>query len=286
MPIKPWHAFTAGTHTDNKNRTWTFDREALESIRQTVVGRPVQIGHENGVVKTEVADAAVVGDHLLVVPKDVPADLAEQVAGFGLSIQLFQPDHPKNPTPGQWAADHLAFVESPRVRDLLQPAFGEDGVVFETQPVQFGEKEKSPPPDPKDLEIAKLKAQIAEAQNRQWLEQVAFGSDGFRLPPHLKDVALSLMGVLGQVPEPVAFGDSSKPALDLFRDLIQNLPLAVSFGGEVSAPEPNPEPVAFGIAPGYQANPKELELYQKAKKYQLQNPGTDLKTAYLAVGGS
>jgi len=283
--VKPWHAFTAGTHTDNKNRTWEFGREALTNIAQTLIGRPVQIGHDGGVVKTEVADAAVVGDHLVVVPKDVPADLAEQVAGFGLSIQLFQPDHPNNPTPGQWSADHLAFVESPRVRDLLQPAFGDGGVVFETQPVQFGEKEKSPPPpDPKDLEIIRLRKELAKQKHEHWLESVAFGSEGFRLPPHLRETALNLLGVLDQV-EPVSFGDGSKPAVELFQELIQSLPLAVAFGDEISKPV-EPEPVAFGIAPGYQANPKELELYQKAKKYQLQNPGTDLKTAYLAVGGA
>lgn len=341
MPLpKPWHAFIGGKQTDNRGRVWEIGRDALESIARSFVGRPVQIGHQSGITKTEVAEATVIGDHLVVLPKDIPADLAEQAAGFGLSVQLLQPDHPKNPTPGQWAADHLAFVASPRVKDLLAPAFGDDDqVVLVHEPVAFGSDSQMlvkfmrrlrefvlaqagaeeaervfpqaeleilegdalyeraekiaenmvmaaygddtpPAPDPKDLEIAQLKSQLRQREQQQWLEQAAFGSEGFRLPPTQRERVLALLDRLADVPEPVAFGDQSEAPQQSFKKIIESLPLAVQFGGEISAPKEG-DPASFGGDPMIEAQ----KVAMAAQELVSQGKCRDIVQAVKQVRG-
>jgi len=72
----------------------------------------------------------IIGDHLKLVASQFSEQLKEFIKdGFykKVSVALFQPDDPNNPTPGKWHLHHLAFLGGvpPAVKGLEQLAFAE-----------------------------------------------------------------------------------------------------------------------------------------------------------------
>lgn len=271
MRPKPWNVFYAGRHTDWQGRDYEFSEADLDDIAATLPGRPIQIEHVGKLIKGAVDQAARIGQDLFVTAKDLPAGFAAQVEGRGISLQLFPPDHPDNPTPGKWAADHVAFVPKPALKELL-PAFGEGLAAF-----SWGEMER---PDPRDLEIEDLRKKLMRQEHERWWDTVAFTDKGFRLPPIEKEKVLQFLEYLSS--SPVAFGGESP--VGWFKDFIARLPVQVAFE-DVSTPDIGEPVVAFEAAPGWSVDPDKAKYYALAVQYQKQHGG-DLLTAYKLVGGT
>lgn len=141
--------FKVGHQTDSKGRAkaWTrADLDEIASSYNSVVNRlhdapvldepaaKVQISHGDnerayGWLTRAYRDGDVLkGDYAHVDPTFAEAVNSKQYRKR--SISLYPPEHPSNPTPGQWNIRHVAYVAIPAVKGLADHDFEEDSDVW------------------------------------------------------------------------------------------------------------------------------------------------------------
>ncbi|UXN07521.1 hypothetical protein [Bartonella sp. HY761] len=105
------------------------------------------------------------------------------------------------------------------------------------------------------------------------------------LPKQREDIARVLDSV-AQSPSNISFSDGRKKnAATALKDILRELPRTVSFG-ETVPPEEKKEAASFNAPDNFETDPERLELYEKAKAYQLSHPDVDFASAVQAVEGT
>ena len=111
-------------------------------------------------------------------------------------------------------------------------------------------------------------------------------TDGKVLPRHRPEIVELLM--LLPAGSTVSFGEGeqtvTKPAADSLRALLNDLPPQINYR-EKSGEERAPAVASFAAPAGAAIDAGRLGIYEKAKAYQAQHPGTVWAAAVAAVGG-
>lgn len=177
-----------------------------------------------------------------------------------------------------WAVDSVQeeAIQEQKEEGLMAYAEAEE------RDKQLAEKERA---------LAERERSLSEKEKR--IEFAAFAeqliADGLLLPVR-KDFAIETLVRVSRIEAPLAFGEGDDrqemSQLDFVRELLSNQKPHVEFG-EIAGGDDQPAvpAVAFAAPDGFEAEPSKLALLALAEQYQRANPGTDLITAYKAVGG-
>lgn len=157
------------------------------------------------------------------------------------------------------------------------------------QTAQFAEREQQL--TDQAAALAAREAKIAEREQQARREgAVAFAETlvrgGQLLPRQQAPVVELLMLLPATATLEFAEGDGqvTKPAADVLRGLLAELPKQIDFA-EKSAAASTADAPQFAAPPGVQVDQAQLELHQKALAWQQAHPGTDYLVAVQAVGG-
>lgn len=282
-----------------------------------VVGHPKLDAPAFGWVK----GLKVEGGHLVadVDPGTLEPAFAEAVRGRRypkVSASFYPPAHPSNPKPGHYYLKHVGFLgaAAPAVKGLglVHFAEGEERglvTVETTTPENIMTKEKEPATvdfAEREAEIARREAAVAEketdvatreqtatatirqayhASNLAFAEQLVAGG---RLAPAGKGLFVGVMDQL-EATATVDFGEAGgelTPVL-AFKRLFEGSQPLINFG-EAAAPKDDDDQgggVSFAAPPGYEADPKSLEIHNKAIALQAAHPGLSYIDAVKQAGG-
>lgn len=135
------HVFRAGKHTADDGKTYEFSEAAIREMAETynpkLLEAPLVVGHPKtddpayGWTRSVVAD----GPDLYAEPHQVDPAFAEMVNKKyfkHISLSVYLPDSPGNPTPGKHYIRHIGFLgaAAPGVKGLRPASFAEnDGAV-------------------------------------------------------------------------------------------------------------------------------------------------------------
>ncbi len=210
-----------------------------------------------------------------------------------------------------WQINSLREAATPDAADTDGPAyFSQPAPAVLPAPAPEGPTMNNPQNQPNAVDLAAQESALAarelrikehedrmakERADAARAEAVAF-ADGLifdcRLKPAKKPQAIELMLLLSAA-QPVAFAGEggaaeSKPAMEVFRDLLNELPPFISLAEKSgdAVPGENGGPVDFAAAPGTQVDPNGLALLSKAQQYQIANPNATFLQAVKAVGGT
>lgn len=227
---------------------------------------------------------------------DAPVEFVESLAGVGRSLTgLFQRlrdylisrdglEQADQIIP-QWSiADIDAMTREPPKPEEVMPT---DQT---TQTAQFAEREQQLATQAADIAAREARLAEREAQTRR-ADAVAFAETlvqaGKLLPRQQAPVVELLMVLPAATTVSFAEGDGqvSKPAADVLRGLLAELPKQIDFS-EKSAATDIPTTADFSVPPGVQVDPVQMELHSKALAYQREHAGTDYMTAVLAVSAA
>lgn len=224
-----------------------------------------------------------------------------------VSAQFYPPDHPHNPTPGQFYLKHVGFLgaHAPGVKGLGRVSFaaGDAGdlVTFEqekTMPPTDDNKEKEASFAEREQSLAdreaKVKAREDAATERVAKERHAANvsfAEGLFKEAKIKPAGKALLvGVLDALPsdDVVSFGEAGEltPRAALLKILDTAQPL-VSLG-EVAADDGKPigdKLTSFAAPAGYEVDPTRAAVFERAKALQAENPKLDWMDAVRRAGG-
>lgn len=138
---------------------------------------------------------------------------------------------------------------------------------------------------------AREKALAAREQAARREDAVAF-AEGLvkegKLLPRQQPAVVELLLAQPNGKEPLNFAEGettvSKPAESVLRELLTSLPKAVDFSEKSGGDAPNAA-VNFAAPAGVHVDASRADLFNKAKAYQQQHPGTSWAAAVAAVGG-
>ena len=125
------HVLRPGRHG---GRQWPAAvlREIADSYDAELHEAPIVVGHPatNDPAYGWIGSLRVDSDGLHAVPSEIDPELAEMVAGGKfrkVSVALYGPDSPRNPTPGKWHLRHVGFLGAapPVVKGLKPVELGE-----------------------------------------------------------------------------------------------------------------------------------------------------------------
>ena len=225
---------------------------------------------------------------------DAPVEFMEPLAGVGRSLTgLFQRlrdylisrdglEQADQIIP-QWA---IADIDAMTREPAPQP----EEVMPTAQTAQFAEREQQLATQAADIAAREARLAEREAQTRR-ADAVAFAEtlvrEGKLLPRQQAPVVELLMVLPAATTVSFAEGDGqvSKPALDVLRGLLAELPKQIDFS-EKSAADTAPATADFSAPPGVQVDPVRMELHSKALAYQREHAGTDYLAAVLAVSAA
>jgi hypothetical protein len=183
----------------------------------------------------------------------------------------------------QWAIADLDAMA--RMPDPIQSS--EDTMT--APPAQFAEHEQRIATRTAEID-ARERALAAREEQARSDDCVAFAAtlvqSGQLLPRQQAPVVELLMVLPAATTVNFAEGDGqvSKPAVDVLRGLLAELPKQLDFA-EKSAGGDTPATAEFAAPPGILVDQARLALHQQAIAYQRQHPGTDYAAAVCAVGG-
>ncbi|MDR2208825.1 MAG: hypothetical protein LBE22_07645 [Azoarcus sp.] len=164
--------FRAGRHTDNAGTARDFTDADIHAIAAgysaakheapIVVGHPELDSPAYGWVDSVRAESASDGARLVIDARDVEPQFAEMVKTRRFpkrSAAFYAPDHPSNPTPGQWYLRHVGFLGAtpPAISGLKPIQFSDVGesinFFLSTEDLNVTEQEQ---------ELERLRTQIAQ----------------------------------------------------------------------------------------------------------------------------
>lgn len=141
--MKPFEIFRSGTHATSKGQTLTFTDSDLQAIAEkydpALSEAPIVIGHPktDGPAYGWVKSVTYNDGRLLIDTHQVETNFSDMVKDGRFkkrSASFFPPNHPNNPTPGQYYLRHVGFLgaEPPAVKGLKPVEFsqGDDCVEF------------------------------------------------------------------------------------------------------------------------------------------------------------
>lgn len=147
--MKPFEIFKAGTHTSEQGEGLTFTDADLVAMAsgydRTLHDAPIVVGHPKADAPAYgwVGSLEVKAGRLVATPADVDtafSDLVRDKKFKSRSAAFYKPDHPNNPTPGQWYLRHVGFLgaAAPAVKGLKPVEFSDDDAVVFAD-VEFGD---------------------------------------------------------------------------------------------------------------------------------------------------
>jgi hypothetical protein len=133
--MKAFEIFRVGRHTAVDGTSITFSQAdlagAVAAYDPALHEAPLVVGHPamDAPAYGWVASLALEGDRLVATPAQVDPQFGEMVEAGRFkkrSASFYAPNHPGNPTPGQWALKHVGFLgaAAPAVKGLRPVAFG------------------------------------------------------------------------------------------------------------------------------------------------------------------
>jgi hypothetical protein len=274
--------FRAGRHVDDTGTPREFSDADIDAIAAgyqpgereapVVIGHPATDAPAYGWVQKLRAVADAAGRRLTMSLRDVEPAFAEMVLARRFpkrSAAFYPPDHPNNPTPGQWYLRHVGFLgaQPPAVAGLKDIHFADasqtiPSIEFSETFLQPTQKELSVDEDKtKQAEAAALEVKFAESQAQLAAEQaktaelsariarftaqqkatahaanVAFAEGELsagRLPPKDKASAIAVLDTLvDAAPVEFAEGDAKRQVspVEFVKNLISTRAPAVQFG--------------------------------------------------------
>lgn len=142
--MKPFEIFRSGTHTDSRGRPFTFSDEDLTAIASkydpALSHAPIVVGHpkEDAPAYGWVKSISFRDGRLVVDTEDLETEFADLVKAGRFrtrSASFYPPEHPNNPTPGQYYLRHVGFLGAapPAVKGLKAVEFASDDDAVEFQ---------------------------------------------------------------------------------------------------------------------------------------------------------
>lgn len=129
--MKAIHVLRHGRHGGRQWSPATL-REIADAYDAELHEAPIVVGHPatNDPAYGWIGSLRVDADGLHAVPSEIDPELAEMVAGGKfrkVSVALYGPDSPRNPTPGKWHLRHVGFLGAapPVVKGLKPVELGE-----------------------------------------------------------------------------------------------------------------------------------------------------------------
>lgn len=195
-----------------------------------------------------------------------------------VSMKLFHPADPSNPTPGKLSFRHLAFVPEPGVSGLPEPSFGEFSCACAPQFVlefsfrdelyrEFVENlEKSlgmdgnPVKSPEEIALEQREAAIAQREAEFARQQLEFAARqdsatliaplvaAGKITPAQEPALVALRARLAVLPstETLEFSTSAGATvispLQVLDNVLNSLPKQIEFAADVSGDDDGPEP--------------------------------------------
>jgi hypothetical protein len=229
------------------------------------------------------------------------ADLVRSRRYQAVSVALWTPDAPGNPTPGVWALKHLGFLgaAAPAVKGLapVQLAAVADGqivtVTLRERVQHRNPKEQSMSETDPSVAAAERERRLAEreaaiAARERELARAAYAAEldahvraGRVLPAECASL-VAVMERLAQAEAVTLAEGGAQPALDLLRGFLARLPARVEMA-ERAGPAAADAPPPPRLPHGYRLSERGLDLWSRARAYQAQHPGVDILTAARAV---
>lgn len=309
-----------GTFTSVEGKAITFGQAELRAIAEGYDPAgdpaPLVVGHPkiDDPAFGWVGRLSIEGDVLVAHPDRIDASFADQVRKGDyakVSAQLYEPDNPHNPKPGQFYLKHVGFLgaHAPGVKSLgtVQFAAGDEGetVTIQTEPNPkedpMGDKPTKDTTTAGTQEVSFAERETELARREQALEQrekeqseaaskarhdanVTF-AEGLvseaKLAPAGKDLVIGVLDTLGGM-EPdatVSFGEGdsaqSMAPVAAFRKLLQGAGTIISLGE--AAPKKKGKTAAsvasFAAPSGYTVHDEDAALHAEAKRIQAGSPG-------------
>jgi hypothetical protein len=273
---------------------------------------PVVIGHPetDSPAWGWVLDASAELDGLWLDVELLPemADLVREGRYKAVSVSLWMPDAPGNPTPGVWSLKHLGYLGAvpPAVKGLaptqLQAADTDERTIIITSEASHGaeqqQKEIMTMAETKNdgdaVQLAERERQIAEreaaiARRERELKRATYAQEidahvaaGRILPAEKSDLVELMERLDGAATVTLAEG-GERPALDLLRDFLARLPSRVTLGEHAKAQQNSESVVMPSVPQGYKLSERGLMLHSRALEYMAAHAGTDYLTAVRAV---
>jgi hypothetical protein len=138
MVFQPIEAFSVGRWQDASGTIHDFPAEVVSQVAETydtsrhraaIVTNHSEQGPAKGFVKT----LKFIDSKLFAEPENIEEGFRGEVdAGRwpNVSIRLYPPLHPNNPSPGKWSLRHLSYVVTGAVKGLATPALVEQAPAF------------------------------------------------------------------------------------------------------------------------------------------------------------
>lgn len=315
-----FEVFRPGTFTPMSGQPLTYTaadlKAAADAYDKATAPAPVVVGHPS---TDAPAYAWAEGFEFDPVAQRLYADVGEINPAFAeavrkgtykkVSMSFHQPDSSANPVPGTWYPKHIGFLggAAPAVTGLQNVQFGSDaGVVtftadFTTPPFPASTSAPAVPVDPafaaREAAFAQREAEFA-AREEKWKKrerEIALKdsadfaeklvSEGRLLPIH-KDRVASILSTASESPA-VSFaeGEQPVPMLQALRDVLSEMPKVVSFGAFDLGPDPHEAaPPALVVPNGYTVDPRQNELYQRARQIEREKSVSFAEAVNMARG--
>lgn len=298
--------------------TWPADPEPLTLSAEDIAAiaaaydpvryqAPVVIGHPDtddpawGWVIGASADERGLWLDLELLPE--MAELVRARHYQAVSVSLWRPDAPGNPSPGVWAIKHLGYLgaAAPAVKglaptrlDAAQAAAPAVTITFtEAASAARSQKETRMSTTDQTVQLAEREKALAErerqlAARERELRRTAYAQE---LEPHIaagrilpaeRPELVALMERLESAPAVTLAEGAERPALEVLRGFLARLPARVDLkerAAGASAPATPPP----AVPAGYRLSERGLELHTRALQYRAAHPGTDYISAVRAV---
>ena len=168
-----------------------------------------------------------------------------------------------------------------------QPIYTEKHMTEEKE-LEFAEKQRQIEIQQAELAkqaqiLAKRQAELDRKEDLDFCEGLI--KEGKVLPKERTNL-MAIFSSLRKSDSTVNFGEGDLSAVEAVKNFVKEHPPVIAFG-EFSAPEKAlPRSNSnFDVPDGYDVDPDQLELHQKAEAYMEAHPGTDFLKAIQKIGG-
>jgi hypothetical protein len=227
------------------------------------------------------------------------ANLVRQGRYRAVSVALWTPQAPGNPTPGVWALKHLGYLgaAAPAVKGLAPTRLQNDGAAGAVTLVKEIRMSDNAPaadaarPDTATLaererELARREAAIAQRERE--LARAAYAQEidahigAGRVLAAERDCLVALMERLAACDAVQLAEGGALPAIDALRGFIARLPARVDLS-ERAAPQQQTQVQMPQVPAGYRLSERGLAVHVAARAYMAAHPGVDYIAAVRAV---
>lgn len=313
--------FRPGTFTPMEGKSITYSaadlKAAADAYDKDTAPAPVVVGHPStdapAYAWAQAFEYDASAGRLYADVGEINPAFAEEVrkgAYKKVSLSFHAPNSPANPAPGAWYPKHIGFLggAAPAVTGLRNVQFAaSDGTVTfvadfagvpkarvsvpaARAPVDAAVAEREAAFAAKEAELAERWEQLQKkaysllsVENANFAEKLI--SEGRILPTH-KNRIVSILDAAAVSPT-VSFaeGENPVPMLDALRGVLAEMPVVVSFGAFNFGSDPIEDaPPSLVIPNGYSVDPKQNELYQRARQIEREKGVSFSEAVDMAQG--